>query len=222
MLDTMQAQWLLKVKEGCAQARVGLTLRGMHSGRLSVGVLMNIMGFVLGGSKAYLRSCISIGRLSNVTALQVPAPRLAFSSYSIALQIAPIGPKMKLCRDVVSYALALSYSRLLTSEEGLDDDLDGGCMWLQDYLQFMQQRHQPLIVTTDQKPESPREEACFDEEDSGNEIEDGIHQPFSLLGLGPSGTDTEPLSESLPLHPLQRSTTTADIPCAVCCSCSIC
>jgi hypothetical protein len=40
MLDEMQAQWLARVAEGCAHARVGLTLRGAFGGGLLTGMLV--------------------------------------------------------------------------------------------------------------------------------------------------------------------------------------
>jgi hypothetical protein len=60
----MQAQWLAKVAEGCAHARVGLTLRGAFGGGLSTGMLLHVMGYVFGGTLAHLQSCISTGRVA--------------------------------------------------------------------------------------------------------------------------------------------------------------
>jgi ankyrin repeat protein len=183
MLDTMHVQWLLKVKKGCEEARLGLTVRGIHSGKFSLSVLMRIMGFVFGGTKAHLRSCVSSGRLSNVmmtvvtgqgTMHQGPAPRLALMSYALALQITPTGPH----EELHDGGLAV----LLTSEE---------CVWLQGYLHFLQQRHLPRTTSTG--TESLGEEACC-EEDHGNDIEDGIHQPLSPLE--PAGTEDPPSRSS--------------------------
>jgi ankyrin repeat protein len=67
MLDEMQAQWLVKVAEGCTHARVGLTLRGAFSGGLSTSVLLHVMGYVFGGTQAHLQSCISTGRVTAAT-----------------------------------------------------------------------------------------------------------------------------------------------------------
>jgi hypothetical protein len=64
MLDEMQAQWLAKVAEGCAHARVGLTLRGAFGGGLSTGMLVHVMGYVFGGTQEHLQSCISTGRVA--------------------------------------------------------------------------------------------------------------------------------------------------------------
>jgi ankyrin repeat protein len=64
MLDEMQAQWLARVAEGCARARVGLTLRGAFSGGLSTRMLLHVMGYVFGGTLAHLQSCISTGRVA--------------------------------------------------------------------------------------------------------------------------------------------------------------
>jgi ankyrin repeat protein len=62
MLDEMQAQWLARVAEGCAHARVGLTLRGAFNGGLSTCMLLHVMGYVFGGTQVHLQSCISTGR----------------------------------------------------------------------------------------------------------------------------------------------------------------
>jgi ankyrin repeat protein len=67
MLDEMQAQWLVNVAEGCAHARVGLTLRGAFSGGLSTSLLLHVMGYVFGGTQAHLQSCISTGRVTAAT-----------------------------------------------------------------------------------------------------------------------------------------------------------
>jgi hypothetical protein len=64
MLDEMQAQWLARVAEGCAHARVGLTLRGAFSGALSTRMLLHVMGYVFGGTLAHLQSCISTVRVA--------------------------------------------------------------------------------------------------------------------------------------------------------------
>jgi ankyrin repeat protein len=64
MLDEMQAQWLARVAEGCAHARVGLTLRGAFGGGLSTRMLLHVMGYVFGGTQAHLQSCISMGRVA--------------------------------------------------------------------------------------------------------------------------------------------------------------
>jgi hypothetical protein len=64
MLDEMQAQWLARVAEGCAHARVGLTLRSAFGGGLSTRMLLHVMGYVFGGTLAHLQSCISTGRVA--------------------------------------------------------------------------------------------------------------------------------------------------------------
>jgi hypothetical protein len=64
MLDEMQAQWLARVAEGCAHARVGLTLRGAFSGGLSTRMLLHVMGYVFGGTHVHLQSCISTGQVA--------------------------------------------------------------------------------------------------------------------------------------------------------------
>jgi hypothetical protein len=64
MLDEMQAQWLARVAEGCAHARVGLTLRGAFSGGLPTDILLHVMGYGFGGTLVHLQSCISTGRVA--------------------------------------------------------------------------------------------------------------------------------------------------------------
>jgi ankyrin repeat protein len=64
MLDDMQAQWLARVAEGCAHARVGLTLRGAFNGGLPTDMLLCIMGYVFDGTLAHLQSCISTGQVA--------------------------------------------------------------------------------------------------------------------------------------------------------------
>jgi hypothetical protein len=68
MLDEMQAQWLARVAEGCAHARVGLTLRGAFSGGLSTCMLLHVMGYVFGGTQVHLQSCISTRRVTQAVA----------------------------------------------------------------------------------------------------------------------------------------------------------
>jgi hypothetical protein len=77
MLDEMQTQWLASVAEGCAHARVGLTLRGAFGGGLSTQMLLHVMGYVFGGTLAHLQSCISRGRVAAARGLvQQPAAAL--------------------------------------------------------------------------------------------------------------------------------------------------
>jgi hypothetical protein len=64
MLDEMQAQWLARVAEGCAHARIGLMLLGVFKGGLSTHMLVHVMGYVFGGTQAHLKSCISTGRVT--------------------------------------------------------------------------------------------------------------------------------------------------------------
>jgi ankyrin repeat protein len=70
MLNEMQGQWLARVVEGCAHARVGLTLRGAFRGGLSTRMLLHIMGYVFGGTPAHLQSCISTGRVAASAAVE--------------------------------------------------------------------------------------------------------------------------------------------------------
>jgi hypothetical protein len=98
--------------------------------------------------------------------------------YALALQITPTG----LHEELHDKGLAV----LLTSEE---------CVWLQGYLQLLQQCHLHLPLTTSTGTESLNEEVCC-EEDNGNDIEDEI-QPLSRLepaGIEdpPSGSSTGP------------------------------
>jgi hypothetical protein len=64
MLHAMQTQWLARVAEGCAHARVGLTLRGAFSGGLSTDMLLHVMGYVFDETQAHLQSCISMARMA--------------------------------------------------------------------------------------------------------------------------------------------------------------
>jgi hypothetical protein len=72
MLDEMQTQWLARVAEGCAHARVGLTLRGAFGGGLSTCMLLHVMGYVFGGTLAHLQSCISTGLAAQTAATASP------------------------------------------------------------------------------------------------------------------------------------------------------
>jgi ankyrin repeat protein len=63
MLDDMQSQWLARVAEGCAHARVELALRGVFSGGLSTRMLLHAMGCVFGGALAHLQSRIPTGQV---------------------------------------------------------------------------------------------------------------------------------------------------------------
>jgi hypothetical protein len=123
MLDEMQAQWLARVAEGCAHARVGLTLRNVFGGGLSTRMLLHVMGFVFGGTLAHLQSCISTGRVAAARGLatQTAAASAVVDGATVAAEEAGTGrggpmqepaqheqeqlsPKMAL----VSHALALA------------------------------------------------------------------------------------------------------------------
>jgi hypothetical protein len=68
MLDEMQAQWLARVAEGCAHARVGLTLRGAFGGRLSTDILVGILAHTYGETEAHLVSELLAKQVSSVFA----------------------------------------------------------------------------------------------------------------------------------------------------------
>jgi ankyrin repeat protein len=119
MLDEMQAQWLARVAEGCAHARVGLTLRGAFSGGLSTDMLLHVMGYVFGGTQVHLQSCISMGRVAPekglvaqaVAVVDVHGAKNARSDrgrpmqhlHSVQHDQEPLPPKLAL----VSHAMAL-------------------------------------------------------------------------------------------------------------------
>jgi hypothetical protein len=97
MLDEMQAQWLASVAEGCAHARVGLTLRGAFGGGLSTCMLLHVMGFVFGGTLAHLQSCISTGRVAAARELetQTAAASTAVDGVTVAAEAADAVPAVK-------------------------------------------------------------------------------------------------------------------------------
>jgi ankyrin repeat protein len=94
MLDEMQTQWLARVAEGCAHARVGLTLRGAFSGGLSTRMLLHVMGYVFGGTLAHLQSCISIGRVAATRGLatQTAATAAVVDGATVAAEAAGAVP----------------------------------------------------------------------------------------------------------------------------------
>jgi hypothetical protein len=73
MLDVMQAEWLAKVAQGRAHARVGQVLQGVHRGQLSMGLLTHILGFAIGGTAAHLMSCVSQRLSTAANAVEHPA-----------------------------------------------------------------------------------------------------------------------------------------------------
>jgi hypothetical protein len=115
MLDVMQAEWLAKVAQGRAHARVGQVLQRVHRRQLSMGLLTHILGFAIGGTAANLMSCVSqrlstaedtvehsatakpparrqrIGSSSGSSAAEqaLRSPRLALMSHQLALSITP-------------------------------------------------------------------------------------------------------------------------------------
>jgi hypothetical protein len=65
LLDDLQSQWMAKVVQGCAHARVGLTIRAAYGGRLSAPVLAHILSFVFEGcSTVHLFSCLTTQRVA--------------------------------------------------------------------------------------------------------------------------------------------------------------
>jgi hypothetical protein len=87
ILIEMQLQWLARVAEGCARARVGLTMQGAFDGRLSKCVLVNILRYLFEGTEAHLLSCLSTRR----------APGKMFSEAGLAavpMMTAPVAIKI--------------------------------------------------------------------------------------------------------------------------------
>jgi hypothetical protein len=145
MLDGMQAQWLARVAEGCAHARVGLALRGVFGGALSTCMLVHIMGYVFGGTQAHLQSCISTGRMTAAAAVEKQAlpPRLGLMSYALALQVERFLEQVTPCSMVLEKAAAKRLHAGISELMAASDDTmeEGGCMWLHGYCDFLQQRH---------------------------------------------------------------------------------
>jgi ankyrin repeat protein len=97
MLDDMQSQWLARVAEGCAHARVGLTLRGAFGGGLSTRMLLHVMGYVFGGTLAHLQSCISTGQVAAARglAMQTAAASAVVDGATVAAEAAGAVPAAK-------------------------------------------------------------------------------------------------------------------------------
>jgi hypothetical protein len=97
MLDEMQAQWLARVAEGCAHARVGLTLRGAFGGGLSTRMLLHVMGYVFGGTLAHFQSCISTGRVAAARELatQTAAASAVVDGATVAAEASDAVPAAK-------------------------------------------------------------------------------------------------------------------------------
>jgi hypothetical protein len=97
MLDEMQAQWFARVAEGCAHARVGLTLRGAFGGGLSTRMLLHVMGYVFGGTLAHLQSSISTGRVAVARGLvtQTAAASTVVDGATVAAEAAGAVPAAK-------------------------------------------------------------------------------------------------------------------------------
>jgi ankyrin repeat protein len=150
ILNEMQAQWLTKVEEGCAHARVGLTLRSVYSGKICTRLLTKIVGYMLGGTELHLLSCVSSMRVApNLLAgtifqqqqqQQQQHPRLALASHALALKATPRqlvdGPLSllhRLARPVQQHQLAVFRTELMAAAVG--------CEWLYVYCHFLEQRH---------------------------------------------------------------------------------
>jgi ankyrin repeat protein len=149
MLDEMQAQWLARVAEGCAHARVGLTLRGAFNGGLSTRMLLHVMGYVFGGTQAHLQSCISTGRVTNVSRVLADdsrvvvqeqlLPRMALVSHAMALAATPALQPVSCSSTAV---LSDEARRKLQVVLAQLDVAASGCEWLHAYCNFLQRRHQ--------------------------------------------------------------------------------
>jgi hypothetical protein len=142
MLDEMQGQWLTKVKEGCAQARVGLTLQLVCQGRLSPSILVQVLGFAFGETHAHSLACVSTKKIAmNTLAVCVAQqdggasmqdggcpPRLMLVSHELALLVTPPpyipSPATEQQREAIAQ---------LTMEDG--------CPWLSGYCGFLLRRH---------------------------------------------------------------------------------
>jgi hypothetical protein len=169
MLDEMQAQWLARVAEGCAHARVGLTLRGAFGGGLSTCMLLHVMGYVFGGTLAHLQSCISTGRVAAVsgsglatqTATAAPAEAYGATAAAEAESAVPaeqLSPKLALVSHALALAATPAHQPVDRSSTGAMGDearqhmqaalahlaaeaAEGGCEWLKAYCDFLQRRH---------------------------------------------------------------------------------
>jgi hypothetical protein len=163
MLDEMQAEWLVKVAEGCAHAHVGLTLRGAFGGRLSTDMLVGILGYVFGGNDGHLMSCVSMARIAKLGAVaslmtapsasEVRAAKGAVAAREprdtlMQVQQQPghrHGPRLAL----VSHALSTWWvAKLIAVSEPAHER---GCKWLHAYCRFMEQRHRLTPTRTSQE-----------------------------------------------------------------------
>jgi ankyrin repeat protein len=153
-LHKMEVQWLARVAEGCSNARVGLTLRGMHNGELPTRVLLQIMRFVVMDAHLSLSSCISTSRYtsqvpseggkdkssestpagSGADQEQQSSPRLALVSHILVHQMATTTAT----EQVRTAAVLMTAARDTSSG-------DSGCMWLYNYCNFVLQRHEDGI-----------------------------------------------------------------------------
>jgi hypothetical protein len=151
MLDEMQAQWLARVAEGCAHARVGLTLRGAFGGGLLTGMLVHIMGYVFGGTQTHLQSCISTRRVAAALVVvaggDVPAvepqmqelsPKLALVSHALALAVTPAPQPI---HGMMGLEAMQQLQATLARLDVAEDAPEGGCEWLHRYCDFLQRRY---------------------------------------------------------------------------------
>jgi ankyrin repeat protein len=171
MLDEMQAQWLTRVAEGCAHARVGLTLRGAFSGGLSTCMLLHVMDYVFGGTQVHFQSCISTERVAPGRGLAMQAVAAADAHGAKDAGSGRGGPMQELAQHdqvqllpklaLVSHALALAATPksqpISSSSTGAGAPVLGAearqqlqtvlrqgsssCEWLHAYCDFLQRRH---------------------------------------------------------------------------------
>jgi ankyrin repeat protein len=153
LLHKMEVQWLARVAEGCHRARMGLTLRRMHGGKLPNRVLLQIMRFVVVVTDAHLGSYISTLRAQSRDVLALCAlseevkdesgepaeqqqqlcPRLALISHTLAHHMAAVAAK-----EQVRIAAVLMAAANATHSSC-------GCMWLHNYCNFVLQRNKDRI-----------------------------------------------------------------------------
>jgi hypothetical protein len=91
LLDRLQEQWLSKVAQGCAHARVGITIRGLHCGLISTAVLAHILSFTFGGSTDYLHSSLSTQRATPTLLKAIPMPTSRLEVAVQCTEVAEVG-----------------------------------------------------------------------------------------------------------------------------------
>jgi ankyrin repeat protein len=175
VLDRMQTKWMEHVVEGCEHAQVVLAMSGIHSGRLSTEVLMNIAGFVFSGTQAYLLSCFSTRRVPATLpaalcrqrfrqegalaqeSLSFSLPRLGVVSHMLARRVGAIAAAATTFDEhgaivlQVGAGLEVTMARLVAEAGGGNEnetDAQPGCVWLQGYCSFVQLRYAPRSSNT--------------------------------------------------------------------------